>query len=132
VRAERERRKRERLEAIHFNDPARYHELPIHEKIGLRAWVRENVAPRQVTSPQSSYHLKHVAESFLGFYVSNASMKGALIEAGYEPVWEYRKINMGFRCGPRPRSPWAAKPNGKKRRYGVKNRSARKRRGATK
>jgi hypothetical protein len=130
--AERERRKRERLEAIHFNDPARYHELPIHEKIGLRAWVRENVAPRQVTSPQSSYHLKHVSESFLGFYVSNASMKGALIEAGYEPVWEYRKINMGFRCGPKPRSPWAAKLNGKKRRYGVKNRSARKRRGATK
>ena len=125
-------RRVQRWQEIYYNDPARYHELPIREKIGLRAWVRENVAMRQVTSPQSSYHLKHVAESFLGFYVSNASMKGALIEAGYEPVWEYRKINMGFRCGPKPRSTWAAQPNGKKRRYGVKNRSARKRRGANK
>jgi len=95
--------------------------------------VRENVTPRQVTSPRGSYQLKHVAESFLGFYVSNASMKGALIEAGYEPVWEDRwKINTGFRCGPKPGSTWAANPEGKKRRYGVNNRTKRKKRGATK
>jgi hypothetical protein len=106
-----ERARWERREAIHANAPARYHELPINEKINIRAWVRENVTPRQQTGSHDSYFLKHVVERFLGSYVSNASIKGALIEAGHEPVWEDR-INAGFRIGPKPGSRWAAHPYG--------------------
>jgi len=75
--------------------------------------VRENVAPRQVTRPKDSYDLKGIAERFLGFYVSNASLKGAMLEVGYEPVWQ-GPLNMGFRCGPKPRSPWEDQPHGPK------------------
>jgi hypothetical protein len=70
-----------------------------------------------VTSSRDSYELKHIAERFFrergdhNPYVSNASIKGALIEAGYEPVWD-DPINMGFRVGPRPGSDWAEKPHG--------------------
>jgi hypothetical protein len=111
-----EERKRRRREEIHFNDPARYHELSAGEQERVRAWVRENVTPRQQTGSHDSYFLKHVVERFFRErdydpYVSNASIKGALIEAGYEPVWEDR-INAGFRIGPKPGSRWAAHPYG--------------------
>jgi hypothetical protein len=111
-----ERRERWR-EDIYFNDPARYHELNPGEQERLRAWLRDNAAPRNVTSSRDSYELKHIAERFFRErgdhdpYVSNASIKGALIEAGYEPVWD-DPINMGFRVGPRPGSDWAEKPHG--------------------
>jgi hypothetical protein len=102
----------------HDNDPARYHDMPINRKINLRAWVRENVSPRQVTGPQDSYFLKHVPERFFrkhGYpdpYISNAEIKGALIEAGYEPVDEDEHHIMYFRVGPTPGSEWADKPYG--------------------
>jgi hypothetical protein len=101
----REQRKAERAEAIRINSPDRLHDMDEDERERLRAWIRENVAPRKVTEPKSSYGLKHVAEKMLGFYVGNGELKGAMLEAGYEPVWDNR-INMGFRCGPRPRSTW--------------------------
>ena len=75
--------------------------MPEEDRRRLQAWVRDKLAPRQVTRPRSSYALKHTAEKDLGFYVSNAELKGAMLEAGYEPLWDNR-INMGFRCGPRP------------------------------
>jgi hypothetical protein len=89
----------------------RYHELPEAEKELIRAWVSDNAALRNVTRPRDSYELKHTVERFLGFYVSNGSIKGALLEAGYEPAWS-GPINMGFRVGPRPGSDWAEKPYG--------------------
>jgi hypothetical protein len=70
-----------------------------------------------MTAPISSYWIKHVAERFLRYYVSNAALKGAMLEAGYEHVVPddcEDPVNMYFRCGPRPRSPWAAQPQGPK------------------
>ena len=95
--------------------------------------MRENVAPRQVTRSRWSYNLKHIAEKHLGFYVSNAHIKGALLEAGYEPVWEDEwdnGINMWFRCGPKPHSKWAADPHGVKARRYKPNRHAKRRLGS--
>ena len=54
-----ERRERWR-EDIYFNDPARYHELNPGEQERLRAWLRDNAAPRNVTSSRDSYELKHI------------------------------------------------------------------------
>jgi hypothetical protein len=114
-----------RQEALRLNNPARYHEIAINEKISLRAWVHDNVAPRRVTRPRWSYGLKHVAEAALGFYVDNASIKGALIEAGYEPT-DDDGINMDFRCGPKPGSRWAAEPKELKARRYQPNRHAKR------
>jgi hypothetical protein len=113
--AERKARRKGRildaLDAMYFNHEDRYHELPEGERKLIRAWVSDNATPRNVTRPRDSYELKHVAEQFLGFYVSNASIKGALLEAGYEPAWS-GPINMGFRVGPLPGSDWEDKPYG--------------------
>jgi hypothetical protein len=109
--ARREGRILDALDAMYVNHEDRYHELPEGERKLIRAWVSYNGAPRNVTRPRDSYELKHVAEQFLGFYVSNASIKGALLEAGYEPAWS-GPINMGFRVGPLPGSDWADKPYG--------------------
>jgi hypothetical protein len=109
--ARREGRILDALDAMYVNHEDRYHELPEGERKLIRAWVSDNAAPRNVTRPRDSYELKHVAEQFLGFYVSNASIKGALLEAGYEPAWS-GPINMGFRVGPLPGSDWEDKPYG--------------------
>jgi hypothetical protein len=96
-RARRERRERARLEAIRANDPA-HDDTPADELDRLRAWVRENVTPSRKS--WDSYGMKHAAERALGgrgYYVSNAALKGVMLEAGYEPVWD-TGINMGFLC----------------------------------
>jgi len=91
ARERRERRKQKRLEAIRANDPAHFDTMPPDEKARLRAWVREKIAPQR--QPLNSYYLKHVAErdigrdvGSLGYYVSNAELKGAMLEAGYKPL----------------------------------------------
>jgi hypothetical protein len=105
------------LEAVYFSHPDRYHDLPEAERERLRAWVSDNVTPRNVTLSAGSYQLKAIPERFFRErgdydpYVSNADIKGALLAAGYEPAWS-DPIEMGFRVGPRPGSDWAAKPNG--------------------
>jgi hypothetical protein len=109
--ARREGRILDALADMYVSHEDRYHELPEAEKQLIRAWVSDNAALRNVTRPRDSYELKHTAERFLGFYVSNGSIKGALLEAGYEPAWS-GPINMGFRVGPRPGSDWAEKPYG--------------------
>jgi hypothetical protein len=63
--------------------------------------VRENIAPQR--RPLSSYTLKHVAESDLGFYVGNGEIKGAMLEAGYKPLNTHRQrgINFFFQASPK-------------------------------
>jgi P4 family phage/plasmid primase-like protien len=80
------------------NSPAMYDELPINEKISLRAWVRENVEPRREEC--SSYLLKHVAERDLGSYVGNGEMRGAMLEANYVPV-RFRGPDAFYLAGPK-------------------------------
>jgi hypothetical protein len=98
-RARRKRRERARLEAIRVNDPA-HDDTPPRELERVRAWVRENLAPAK--NAWDSYGLKHAAERDLGrelglsgYHVSNAAIKGVMLEAGYEPAWD-NGINMGF------------------------------------
>ena len=79
---------------IEANRPELFRDMPIHEKISLRGWVRGLPPAPRVTGTKSSYWLKHRAEKALGFYVSNAELKGAMLEAGYRPVWDDR-VNMG-------------------------------------
>ncbi|MDQ5828190.1 MAG: hypothetical protein M3441_29130, partial [Chloroflexota bacterium] len=92
------KRREERAEAIRINSPDRFYDMPEVDRRQLMAWVRGLPPVPRVTAVKDSYWLKHRAEKALGFYVSNAELKGAMLEAGYRPVWDDR-INMGFRCG---------------------------------
>lgn len=49
---------------------------------------------------ENSYRLKHYAEDFLGFYISNADMKYAMYLAGFEAECTKLK-NWSFRIGKR-------------------------------
>jgi hypothetical protein len=83
------------------NGPERFDALPIHEKINLRAWVRENVVPQDELL--SSYALKHTAEHDIGgrgYYVGNGEMRGAMLEAGHVPV-EIHGPNAYYKAGPK-------------------------------
>jgi hypothetical protein len=52
----------------------------------IKAWVDTELMPfmtrKSINERHSSYGLKHVAESELGFYVSNGDIKLALLENG--------------------------------------------------
>ena len=89
----------QRKRAVGENAADRFYDMPEEEQQRLYAWVLENVAPRKATRPVSSYWRKHVAEKSIGFYVSNGELKGAMREAGFEPVHD-NGINAWYRCGP--------------------------------
>jgi len=93
VESPRERRRREWREEIAINDPQLFYAMPEEDRRQLLSWVRENVAARRGKGVRDSYWLKHEAEHRLGFYVSNAELKGDMLEAGHRPVWGNR-INM--------------------------------------
>jgi len=100
-----ELRRQERRELIAINDPQLFYDMPVEDRRQLLAWVRENVAARRGKRVRDSYWLKHEAEHRLGFYVSNAELKGAMLEAGHRLVWDNR-INIGFCCAAKPGSAW--------------------------
>ena len=55
------------------------------QRAELREWISANLQPRKtINRHHTSYGLKHIAERFLGFYVSNDDMKAAMVACGFE------------------------------------------------
>ena len=55
------------------------------QRAELREWISANLQPmKTINRRHTSYGLKHLAESRLGFYVSNDDMKAAMVACGFE------------------------------------------------
>jgi hypothetical protein len=81
-----------------FDPPSEYQELLADTRAELYLWIWRNLTPTKVkVYPGTSYGLKHAFEDDAGFYISNGAFKGAMLEAGYEPV-DPRERNWRFRC----------------------------------
>ena len=62
----------------------------------LKKWISDNLKKRRWQNTKiSSYGLKHIAEKLVGFYVSNADMKKAMVESGFE-CYRTNEINWNF------------------------------------
>ena len=60
-------------------------QLSEEEKEILYQSIRDNLTPiKTINTRHSSYRLKHIFESKLGFYISNADLKKAMTECGYK------------------------------------------------
>ena len=77
--------------------PGEYHDLSPDARAELLLWIRRYLTPTKVkVYSGTSYGLKHLFEDDAGYYVSNGAFKGAMLEAGYEPVvplernWRFR------------------------------------------
>jgi hypothetical protein len=78
--------------------PNEFSELPPDDRALLLMWIWRNLTPTKVKVCHStSYGMKHDFENDTGLYVSNGMFKGAMLEAGYEPV-DPKERNWQFRC----------------------------------
>lgn len=68
------------------DEPARFQELSLYEQEAILFWIRSVMKPASTPSTVNSYGLKHFCEDEVGFYVSNGTMKGAMLAARAEPV----------------------------------------------
>ncbi len=81
-----------------LDPPSEYHALAPDARAELLLWIWRNFKPTKVKiHPSTSYGLKHAFERDGGYYVSNGAFKGAMLEAGYEPV-DPKELNWRFRC----------------------------------
>jgi hypothetical protein len=81
-----------------FDPPSEYQNLLADTRAELLLWIWRNLTPTKAKVHLStSYGLKHTFEDDAGFYISNGAFKGAMLEAGYEPV-DPRERNWRFRC----------------------------------
>ncbi len=81
-----------------IDPPGEYHDLSPDVRAELLLWIRHRLTPTKVkVYPGTSYGLKHLFEDDAGYYVSNGAFKGAMLEAGYEPVDPLER-NWRFRC----------------------------------
>jgi hypothetical protein len=85
------------------DSPKEFDLLPPLKRELLLQWITRTMCPAAtVWRDATSYGLKHAAEDDLGFYISNGELKGAMLEAGYEPA-NTREQNGLFRVRPRRR-----------------------------
>jgi hypothetical protein len=81
----------------HVDPPAEFHNCGPDTRAELLLWIWRNLKPTKVKiHPCASYCMKHSFEDDTGFYVSNGAFKGAMLEAGYEPV-DPKERNWRFR-----------------------------------
>jgi hypothetical protein len=81
-----------------LDPPSGYHNLLPDTRAELLLWIWRNLKPTKAkVYPGTSYGLKHDFERDAGYYVGNGAFKGAMLEAGYEPV-DPREQNWRFRC----------------------------------
>jgi hypothetical protein len=79
-------------EEVDPDDPARFWDLTLEERLALLYYVRRSFKPgpyilEDPIGSASSYALKHVFERQpYGFYLYNGAFKGAMREAGFEPL----------------------------------------------
>ena len=82
------------------NDPARFYELDLRQQSGLVQWIQAVLVKAKTVFSRSSYDVKHDFEREPdGFYVYNGAFKGAMVAAGFYPVYE-REMNWRFRVKP--------------------------------
>jgi len=83
------------LEVINKNSPARFKLASQVKQQKILDWIEKNVKPGR--KKYNSYQLKHFAEDDIGEYINNGEMKGAMLQAGYEPHKDtLNYINWGF------------------------------------
>jgi hypothetical protein len=82
--------------SMHPEDrPEAYEKLAPAEQAALLEWIRLAIKPAKTIAPNTSYGIKHDFE-WVGFYISNGQLKGAMLTAGYVPgdpdelSWEFR------------------------------------------
>ncbi len=81
-----------------IDPPSEYDNAGPDTRAELLLWIQRNLRPTKVkVFPGTSYGLKHAFEADGGYYVSNGVFKGAMLEAGYEPVDPLER-NWRFRC----------------------------------
>jgi hypothetical protein len=92
---------------LNLDPPEEYERLSPLEKAALREWIRLAMEPHG-RERYSSYYLKHEFErldglpNLDGFYVTNGQFKGAMLEAGYEPVQRNELGQRNWSFGVRP------------------------------
>ncbi len=80
-----------------LDPPAEYAKLSRVEQAALLSWIAEHISPRKTPNKRTSYGIKHAFEASVGgFYISNGAFKGAMLAAGYEPVYPEER-NWRFR-----------------------------------
>jgi hypothetical protein len=77
--------------------PGEYHTLMADSRAELLLWIWRNLKPTKVKVCPSLPTASSMTSRDGGFYVSNGAFKGAMLEAGYEPV-DLRERNWRFRC----------------------------------
>jgi hypothetical protein len=85
------------------DSPKEFDLLPPLKRELVLQWISWTMCPAvTIWRDATSYGLKHAAEDDLGFYISNGQFKGAMLEAGYEPV-DTLDRNWLFRARPQRR-----------------------------
>lgn len=100
------------IQSVAMADEAEYELLGQAQKDQLRQWITENLEPAATPwlagkhrGAMSSYGIKHVFSEHVAGpagdgYVSNGEFKGAMLDAGYQPV-DAEATNWVFRCRPK-------------------------------
>lgn len=82
------------------NDPAGFQALEPERQAALLGWIRAVLVPAKTVYRRTSYGMKHDFEREPdGFYVYNGAFKGAMLEAGFQPV-DASELNWRFRVKP--------------------------------
>ncbi|MGB9609401.1 MAG: hypothetical protein ACPL7M_00395 [Bryobacteraceae bacterium] len=82
------------------NDPAGFQKLEPEQQAALLDWIRAVLVPAKTVFRRTSYGMKHDFEREPdGFYIYNGAFKGAMLEAGFQPV-DASEINWRFRVRP--------------------------------
>lgn len=70
------------------NHPLAFLQLSPSETRALIDWIKANFKPIKTANKNyTSYGLKHIFEkSECGFYITNGMFKGAMLQAGFDPV----------------------------------------------
>lgn len=68
------------------NQPSSHDGLPEAEEALLREWILRELRPAGVEGRFCTYGLKHICERMTGCYSTNGAFKGAMLDAGFEPV----------------------------------------------
>lgn len=84
-------------QGIDHNDPAMFDIQHPDRQAALLKWIEMNLTPGGRSQTRSTYGLKHDAEEWLGTYVGNGEMKGAMRAAGYTYLKETRESDINWR-----------------------------------
>lgn len=67
------------------NDPALFTTMRVETQMALLLWIEHVMEAADTKYKRSSYEFKHDFE-WIGFYITNGMVKGAMLVSGYQPV----------------------------------------------